>query len=180
MTWRPHPKNASADPHDGPWARCDDCGFQWNLPKLQFQREWAGFTIVNKKLLKCPYCIDELQPQLRAIVLPPDPDPVYEARPEQYAIDEGLIAAFSASIAPGTVSFDPSVVCIMTVPNPPVTGIVSTGAILNGTGVSGSTIVGRQLSSVLPQPGGAGTYAVTPVQTVALTNMTTTGPPTSY
>jgi len=45
--------------------------------------------MINKHLLKCPYCLDEPQPQLRAIIIPPDPDPVYNARPEQYSVDEG-------------------------------------------------------------------------------------------
>jgi hypothetical protein len=178
MSWRPHPRNATSDPHDGPWARCDGCGFQWNLPRLSYQREWAGFTLVNKHLLKCPYCLDEPQPQLRAIVIPPDPDPVYEARPEQYGIDEGLIAAFTASIAPGIDPRFPDVQCIMNV-TITTSGLVSTGAILHGSNVSPGSVIGDQLSGPNP-PGGLGNYAVTPVQTVTSTNMTTTGGATSF
>jgi hypothetical protein len=148
------------------------------LPRLSYQREWAGFTLVNKHLLKCPYCLDEPQPQLRAIVIPPDPDPVYEARPEQYGIDEGLIAAFTASIAPGADPRFPDVQCIMNV-TITTSGLVSTGAILHGSNVSPGSVIGDQLSGPNP-PGGLGNYAVTPVQTVTSTNMTTTGGATSF
>jgi len=133
--------------------------------------------MINKHLLKCPYCLDEPQPQLRAIIIPPDPDPVYNARPEQYAIDEGLVAAFTASIAPGTNQQFPDVQCIMTV-TLVTTGPVPTGGQLQGTNVAVGSVVGDQLSGANP-PGGTGTYAVTPKQTVASTNMTTIGPPMS-
>jgi hypothetical protein len=177
MSWRPHPRNATSDPHDGPWARCDGCSFQWNLPKLGWQYDYAGFTIRNKYLLKCPYCLDEPQPQLRAIIIPADPDPIFNARPEQYAIDEGLVAAFTASIAPGSNWEFPNVRCIMTVTFVSL-GPVPTGGTLAGIGVTAGSTIGDQLSGPNP-PGGTGTYAVSPVQTVASTNMTSTGPPMS-
>jgi len=57
--------------------------------------------MINKRLLKCPYCLDEPQPQLRTIIIPPDPDPVYEARPEQYSVDEGLMPLVTEPAYPG-------------------------------------------------------------------------------
>ena len=170
MSWRPHPKNAVTDPHAGPWATCQGCGFQWNLPRLKEQREWAGFTLISKNLLKCPTCIDIPQEQLRALVLPPDPDPFPHARPEQYAIDEGLNAAFTASIALGTDPRFPSVQAIMTV-TAVTLGVVSTGGVLRGAGVAPGSYIGDQLSGPNP-PGGTGTYSVSPKQTAPLTNMT--------
>ncbi len=101
MPWRPHPKNASADVHAGPWATCDDCGFIWNLPKLGWQFQWAGTSLINQRLLKCPRCLDEPQEQLRVVVLPPDPDPVINARPERYSIDEGLMPLTTESTQTG-------------------------------------------------------------------------------
>jgi hypothetical protein len=88
---RPHPKYASSDVHAGPWATCDDCGFIWNLPRFQNQREWGGFSLINKFTLVCPKCLDVPNEQLRTLILPPDPDPVIFARPEQYSVDEGLM-----------------------------------------------------------------------------------------
>jgi len=57
--------------------------------------------MVNKNLLKCPHCYDEPNPQLRAIVIPADPDPVYNARPEQYSVDEGLMPLVTDPAYPG-------------------------------------------------------------------------------
>jgi hypothetical protein len=178
MSWRPHPKNAVADPHAGPWATCDSCRFIWNLPALSYQYQWGGFVLINQRLLKCPKCLDTPNEQLRSIVLPRDPDPYYEARPEQYNIDEGLIAAFTASIAPGTDPRFPDVQCIMNV-TLVSSGVVSTGGALNGTNVAPGSVVGDQLSGPNP-PGGLGTYAVTPKQTVSSTPMTTSGYSSSY
>lgn len=45
--------------------------------------------MINKQVLVCPNrCYDQPQEQLRAIVLPPDPPPVWQPRPEQYLVDE--------------------------------------------------------------------------------------------
>ena len=101
MSWRPHPKNATSDPHDGAWATCDGCGFIYNHPKLAWNMEWAGFTLVNKRTLVCPVCNDVPNEQLRTIILPPDPDPVMNARPEQYAVDEGPMPFTTDPAYPG-------------------------------------------------------------------------------
>lgn len=90
MSWRPHPRNADTDPNfPRAWATCEACGFVWNHHKLGWQFEWAGLSLVNERLLKCPYCLDIPNEQLRTITLPPDPPAIREARPEQYSIDEG-------------------------------------------------------------------------------------------
>ncbi len=88
---RPHPKYASSDIHQGAWATCDGCGMIWNHPQLDWQREWAGLQIINKRTLVCPRCLDVPNEAIRTIILPPDPDPVLNARPEQYSVDEGLM-----------------------------------------------------------------------------------------
>jgi hypothetical protein len=41
------------------------------------------------------------QEQLRAIKLPPDPDPIINARPEPYTVDEGLMPLTTESAYPG-------------------------------------------------------------------------------
>ena len=56
---------------------------------LRYQHEWAGFVLVNKRTLVCPKCLDTPNETLRSLILPPDPLPVINARPEQYSIDEG-------------------------------------------------------------------------------------------
>lgn len=44
--------------------------------------------MVNLRQLRCSRCLDKPSPFLRTLVLPPDPTPVLNARPEPYSIDE--------------------------------------------------------------------------------------------
>lgn len=67
-------------------AICDRCGFRYNHVTLQFQFDWAGATIQNKRILVCPPCLDEMQSQLRSLTLPGDPPPILNPRPETYAL----------------------------------------------------------------------------------------------
>lgn len=89
MSWRPHPRMADVDP-DNPdaWATCDRCGLLCNHSKMHWDMQWAGNQIINKRFLVCELCIDIPQEQLRTLILPPDPAPLFNARPEPYTIDE--------------------------------------------------------------------------------------------
>jgi len=40
--------------------------------------------LVNLRLLVCPECLDVPQPQLRTIIIPADPLPIPNPRPENY------------------------------------------------------------------------------------------------
>lgn len=86
---RPHPRYAQTDPsRPSSWGTCERCGFIWQLRALSWQFEWAGLRLRNTKHLVCENCTDVPQRQLGAIILPPDPPAVLNARPEQYAIEE--------------------------------------------------------------------------------------------
>lgn len=67
-------------------AICDRCGFRYNHVNLQFQFDWAGATVQNKRILVCQRCLDEMQSQLRALTLPGDPPPILNPRPETYSL----------------------------------------------------------------------------------------------
>jgi hypothetical protein len=69
-------------------AICDRCGFVYNHVDLQWQHDWAGATTVNKRLLVCSGCLDTPQQQLRAIVIPADPMPIINPRPQEYRATE--------------------------------------------------------------------------------------------
>ena len=88
MAWRPH-SQFSVDP-DNPQATgiCGRCGFAFQLNTLSFQNQWAGPSLLNTNLLVCDRCLDKPAPFLKTLVLPPDPTPVLNARPEPYSIDE--------------------------------------------------------------------------------------------
>jgi hypothetical protein len=72
-------------------AICDRCGFVYNHVDLQFQFDWAGATTVNKQILVCNNCLDTPQQQLRAIVIPADPMPISNPRPQEYRVAEANV-----------------------------------------------------------------------------------------
>jgi hypothetical protein len=66
-------------------AICDDCNFTYNHCDLRWKIQWSGVKLQNLRLLVCKTCWDVPQPQLKTIIIPPDPLPVFNARPEHYA-----------------------------------------------------------------------------------------------
>ena len=50
--------------------------------------DWAGASLINKRILVCNPCYDTPQNQLRAIILPTDPMPIMNPRTESYLNDE--------------------------------------------------------------------------------------------
>lgn len=67
---------------------CDRCANLWHLRDLQFQYEWQGPNYQNTFLRVCPDCMDIPNPNLRTIVLPPDPEPVYNVRVPNFELME--------------------------------------------------------------------------------------------
>lgn len=85
---RPHGR-ARVDPSSPrAWGTCDRCGFNHNLENLTYQFQYAGTGLINTRLRVCSRCLDVPSEFLRTIVLPPDPLPVHDPRPEPYTIDE--------------------------------------------------------------------------------------------
>jgi hypothetical protein len=71
------------------FAVCMRCGMWYLRSDLVFQSEWRGTTLRNIWILVCTRtCLDIPQEQLRAIVLPADPTPVYFPSVEQFEQDE--------------------------------------------------------------------------------------------
>jgi hypothetical protein len=66
---------------------------------LEWQVQFAGPNLQNIRLLVCRQCYDTPQPQLKPRILPPDPVPVMNARPEYFYIDDNeFIAADTGQI----------------------------------------------------------------------------------
>ena len=63
---------------------CDRCGFVYTHSTLKWQMDWAGASLINKKLLVCNTCYDVPQQQLRAIIIPADPVPIMNPRVQNY------------------------------------------------------------------------------------------------
>ena len=70
------------------FAICDRCAIWYNHVNLRWQYDWAGASLINKRILVCNTCYDTPQEQLRAIIIPADPVPIVNPRVEPYAWDE--------------------------------------------------------------------------------------------
>lgn len=89
MSNRPHPRSADVDPDNlSAWSTSDRNGFITNHRKMRWQWDWNGPQLINKRILVDQDELDIPQEQLRSIVIPPDPNPLMNARPEPYTIDE--------------------------------------------------------------------------------------------
>lgn len=88
MAWRFHGR-AKVDPsHPVSFAVCDSCGFWHNINELKWAYQWAGVELQNLRFLVCDICWDQPQPQLKTRIIPPDPMPTLNARPENFLVDD--------------------------------------------------------------------------------------------
>lgn len=102
MSWRPHPKRAAVDPSNPrAWGTCDRSGFIGQHHKLVTDYHWSGTQLIPSRFLMHPEFTDNPNEQFRTIKLPPDPDPVINARPESYGIEEGLMPMTTEAAYPG-------------------------------------------------------------------------------
>src|SRR5258708_3631517 len=95
---RPHGR-ATADLHNPrAWGVCDRCGFLYNKRDLQWQYEWFGARTQNTNMLVCDRCLDNLQEQLRVIVMPADPTPIQNPRPEMDVANNNPITSLGRNV----------------------------------------------------------------------------------
>lgn len=68
------------------FATCDRCGFVRNHRDLAWQYDWRGPRLQNLRILVCQdKCYDAPQQNgQRTIVLPPDPIPIMNPRPDPH------------------------------------------------------------------------------------------------
>lgn len=88
MSWRPHGRASVDQTSPKAFAVCQRCGLWYNHRDLNWQYDYRGKQLQNLNLLVCELCYDTPQEQLRPLVLPPDPLPIINARPESFYIDE--------------------------------------------------------------------------------------------
>jgi len=74
--------------HPRGWGTSDRNGHVGNLHRMKWQFEWSGNKLINRRILVHEDELDVPQRQLGTIVIPPDPLPLVNARPENYSIDE--------------------------------------------------------------------------------------------
>jgi len=103
-------------------AICDDCGFTYNLVDLRQRQQWAGVKLQTFNILVCRTCWDIPNQQLRTIIIPPDPLPVFNPRPERYStIVPSFVATESTTFAGDDITTeggDTLIMEIQVVPSP--------------------------------------------------------------
>jgi len=122
-------------------AICDRCGFRYNHVDLKWQYDWAGAGLINKRILVCDICYDTPQEQLRAIVVPADPTPIYNPRVQDFTTAEINFQTVSQP-----TQYDP----ISGIPLPPTTTLLTE----NGQNLT---------TQPYGQPDGLEPYAIAPV-----------------
>lgn len=93
---RPHGRAKVSVTQPRAFGVCDRCSFLYNLDALQWQYQWVGTNLQNIRMLVCDSCYDTPQEQLKRILLPPDPVPVKNARPENYVSDSNPLSGIGA------------------------------------------------------------------------------------
>lgn len=158
MAYRWKPKYAEVDP-DNPvaWATCDRCGRINNINKLTWQYDYRGTSqLQNLRILVCAPCYDVPNPQFQPYILPPDPPPIFNARPENYTLDEtSWLTDTDGSILDNGDDVD----VIVSNPNPassPPPAILASSLLYSGGSVGTLYL---DLFSGNPQAGGASVLA---------------------
>ncbi len=84
---------------------CDRCGFRFLHRDLSWQYQYRGTKLQNINILVCNNgCLDIPQEQLRVIIIPPDPVPIMNARPENFVHDDNPMSALGYSGITNTVT----------------------------------------------------------------------------
>lgn len=102
---RPHGHASISARNPRALATCDRCGAIYNHDALQWQYQWVGPRLQNLYRLVCKSCLDIPQEQLKLIVLPPDPVPIQNARPENYVSNNNPLSAIGANASPALWQF---------------------------------------------------------------------------
>jgi hypothetical protein len=80
---RPHGRASVDSSSPRAFGCCDRCNFWYNRDQLSMQMEWGGRSLLAMGIYVCERCLDEPNPGLKSIILPPDPVPVYQPRVDQ-------------------------------------------------------------------------------------------------
>jgi hypothetical protein len=103
---RPHGR-ARVDP-DFPEhvALCQRCGTLYNRASLSAQFQYAGLGLIDTGFKVCQRCMDIPNPEEKVLVLPPDPDPIYDALPNSFPLD--MVSTWTLFAVPPGVKMFPA------------------------------------------------------------------------
>lgn len=106
MGYNHHGRAKISARHPQAIAVCQRCGFTYNRAQLANQVEYQGFDLQQTGIWVCPPCFDRPNENLKSIILPPDPMPVYLPFPEPYSseVDTPASTTLSADALAGATS----------------------------------------------------------------------------
>lgn len=101
MAWRYSGRAKTNATAPEAYASCDRCGLWYQHRDLIWQFDFRGPRLQNLRILVCTRtCADIPQDQLRPISLPPDPTPIFNARPEPFATDNQGVSISQSTTPP--------------------------------------------------------------------------------
>lgn len=103
---------------EGSWAICERCCFLYRLSDLTWQFDFRGQRLENLRILVCNRCLDVPQEQFRPVVVPPDPVPTRNPRPDQYRLAIPYIVTDTAGAEVGDTTN--GLVCPLPAPAPAI------------------------------------------------------------
>lgn len=89
------------------FGECDECGEWFNRVDLRKQMEYSGTRQFWTGFLVCQHCLSEPQPQFLTPILPGDPKPVIQPRPDAPSLNFGLQGFTLFTIVPAILAQAP-------------------------------------------------------------------------
>jgi hypothetical protein len=141
MSYRAYGRAVTDPSNPRAHAICDRCGARYNHMDLKWQYDWRGTKLQNLRFLVCESCLDSYQQNgQRTIILPQDPEPIMNARPENYVAADNPLSALGANPDPRLNLFS-----------------AQTGTMTNAAGVpaafDGNTNKPSWMSAMISRPG---------------------------
>jgi hypothetical protein len=110
---------------------------------MQWQYDFrGGSSPMNIRILKCPRCMDDLRYQSKLLILPPDPAPIMNTRPENYVVDETNWMTTEDGLIIDTQSGEDF---ITSIPNPATTAVSNEDAVVEEAAVNLTTEDGLEI-----------------------------------
>lgn len=123
MAWTRYTHAYVSATHPRPLGTCDRCGMVYNRDHLAWQHDWRGPRIQNLRILVCPTCTDLPQQNgQRVIILPPDPVPIMNPRPDPHMfMGQSSSPDASQSGSPNTLATEGSDILVTETSSQPIT-----------------------------------------------------------
>lgn len=132
-------------------AICDRCGFLYQLSDLRKQFQYGGKGLIDTGLLVCAQtCLDRPWDQLRALILPPDPVPHRNPRPDVLATPPATVG-FPPPTSPGNQGWTQLILGAPVPGDYPTTKPAALDAVAAATGVPTPPFIADRSKTITQQ-----------------------------